>query len=273
MTDFDPRSYWENRLRTQWGLHGVGYLGLGGPFNEWMYRIRRRVFRRLATRIAAEAGLDLRRARVLDAGSGTGFYLQQWLDLGVTDLAGSDLTVAAVEQLRERFPTVRLEVMDIADPVTAFEPGAYDIVSIFDVLFHIVDDARYRAAFRNLASLLRPGGVLLLSENFLHGPAVRTRHVVSRSAAEIAEIARQAGLSPIGRGPMFVLMNYPVDASRMAQGVWTVATRPFVAHRSIRWIYGQVAGAVLTPLELLLTSTLREGPSTEWAAYRRSADP
>ena len=46
MSGFDPKNYWEQRLATSTGLEGVGYLGLGQPFNEWMYRVRRWNFKR-----------------------------------------------------------------------------------------------------------------------------------------------------------------------------------------------------------------------------------
>ena len=43
-TTFDPRGYWEQRLSEHYTLGGVGYLGLGEGFNDWMYRVRRHVF-------------------------------------------------------------------------------------------------------------------------------------------------------------------------------------------------------------------------------------
>jgi hypothetical protein len=69
--EFDPLEYWEDRHGKSSGLAGVGYLGLKG-YNEWMYRVRRHVFRRALRPYAAR----LRGARVLDVGSGTGFYLR-----------------------------------------------------------------------------------------------------------------------------------------------------------------------------------------------------
>ncbi len=54
-----------------------------------------------------------------------------------------------------------------------------------DVLFHIVDDEGYARAIRNLAALLAPGGLLVLTENFLHRDTGRARHEVDRSLEEI----------------------------------------------------------------------------------------
>ena len=62
-----------------------------------------------------------------------------------------------------------------------------------DVLFHVVDDDRYGRAIANLHSLLRPGGVLILTENLLHGDWHRGEHQVSRDADWILGLLRQTG--------------------------------------------------------------------------------
>jgi hypothetical protein len=38
------KDYWENRLNQNFGLHGAGYIGLGGSYNSWLYKVRRKVF-------------------------------------------------------------------------------------------------------------------------------------------------------------------------------------------------------------------------------------
>ncbi len=106
---FEPERYWSERLEQTYSLAGVGWLGLGEPFNRWMYAVRRRVFRR-----TIRASVDLEGARVLDVGSGTGFYVGLWRELGVADITGSDLTGVAVERLRYLFPEVRFEQLDIS---------------------------------------------------------------------------------------------------------------------------------------------------------------
>jgi SAM-dependent methyltransferase len=63
-----------------------------------MYRVRREVF----LREAAALGLDPHSARVLDVGSGTGFSIRRWLELGVGSITGCDLAESAVERLRSR---------------------------------------------------------------------------------------------------------------------------------------------------------------------------
>ena len=69
---FDPKAYWESRLSDEYSLAGVGYSGLGLSYNRWLYRIRKRVFRRTVRGFLVG---DPGAARVLDVGSGTGFYI------------------------------------------------------------------------------------------------------------------------------------------------------------------------------------------------------
>src|SRR5215831_1703925 len=172
---FDSREYWESRLSNKWGLHGVGHISYGRPYNEWLYRVRKRVFLRHVNRLS----LDLSQANVLDVGSGTGFWLDIWRSLGVNSLVGSDLTRVAVDHLRSEKPGMDIRQTDITESASiAGMEGRFDIVSAFDVLFHITDEDRFRLALKNVASLLRPGGWFLFSDSFLHTKSKHATHEV-----------------------------------------------------------------------------------------------
>lgn len=259
---FDPEGYWEHMHRENRGFAAVGFAGLGVGFNEWMYRVRQVVVRRALRRAAA----SVRGATVLDVGAGSGFYVRMWSGMGAAHVTGIDLSEAAVAALRAEFPAAEFARDDIAEPSAATVSRRYDLVSAFDVLFHIVDDERFFRAIQNVAELLRPGGHLLLTDNFLHGPAIRGRHQVSRPLAEIDDALNAAGLEIVVRLPMFVLMNTPIDSqSRILRFSWRQVSR--ICHRSHR--AGRVLGALLFPLELALTAVVRDGPSTELVICRR----
>lgn len=271
--EFKVRDYWESRLKADYSLQGVGYKRLGKQYNKWMYRLRAHVFQRVARGL----DVDWSSARVLDVGSGTGFYVDQWHRLGVPKVVGLDITEKAVGELRQRFTgdqfyQVDIGGKDVPSPVSrlttpgGLAPGGFDAISAMDVLFHIVDDYQYQQAFRNIASLLKPGGWFIWSDNFLRHGTERVAHQVSRSLAESEAAVRAAGLEIVDRRPMFVLMNYPADTqSKLMRWAWKAMVAPATAAEGL----GSVIGAVLYSLERTLTSVAKESPSTEMMLCRR----
>jgi SAM-dependent methyltransferase len=260
------REYWESRLRRHSGLEGVGYMGLGRAFNAWMYRARRTlVLRRLRPLVAGREELN-----VLDIGSGSGFYIDSWLELGATTITGSDITESAVGELASRYPGVEFVRFDVGGANEALAGRSFDVVSAFDVLFHITDDRRYRSAFVNMARLLTPGGVLVFTDNFLHGTPVRSPTQVSRALTEIERTVQEAGFEILERRPALVLMNAPIDSDGLLlRAWWRALCRVVGASEALGWILG----ALLYPAEILLGSILRESPTTEIMVCRKASEP
>jgi 2-polyprenyl-3-methyl-5-hydroxy-6-metoxy-1,4-benzoquinol methylase len=85
---FSPDVYWENRLSQNFSLGGVGHGLLGYQYNRWAYRLRDRVLRRHL----APLRLRLSDSSILDVGSGTGFYIDFWRNMGAGSISGSDLS-------------------------------------------------------------------------------------------------------------------------------------------------------------------------------------
>jgi len=263
-SDFDPNAYWEERLSDDYTLEGVGWSSLGEALNQWMYRVRGQVFLREMRTLFGSAG-DL---EVLDIGSGTGFYVERWHEFGVRHVVGSDLTAVAVSNLRSRFPTDEFVQLDVGSEQSPFGERRFDVVSAFDVLFHIVHDERFLRALRNVHELLAIGGVFVLTDNFVQGEAMRGRHQTSRPLAEIEQALTQCGFRVERRRPVFVLLNTPVDSdSRILRAWWKFLAIAASRSNALGW----ALGATAYPIELALTRVLREGPSTELMICRRPA--
>jgi 2-polyprenyl-3-methyl-5-hydroxy-6-metoxy-1,4-benzoquinol methylase len=264
---WDAADYWQDRLARHFDLAGVGYLSLGRAYNVWLYRVRAIVFRRVAAGLA----VDWPRAKVLDVGCGTGFYIDQWHALGAPDVTGIDIAPVAIARLAARYPSARFVQADIGAPAATLplDSARFDAVSAMDVLFHIVDDAAYVRALANISTLLKPGGWLIWSDAFRQGPTVRAPHQVSRTRRDVLAALDAAGLDIVRRAPMFVLMNYPIDArSRWWPAAWQlIAARLVRRHEVIGWL----AGAALFPFDVLLTRLLAESPTTEVLICRRRA--
>jgi len=256
--------YWERRHAADDSLDAVGWTGLGRSFNRWMYAVRRAVFSR-AVRATVHPGPG---TRVLDIGSGTGFYLDAWRALGAGHVEGSDLAETAAERLRRSHPGLPIHQLDLGGDRNELPDGPFDAVSAMDMLFHIMDEDAYARAVANLAVLVRPGGHVVLSENLLRdgrrfvGPVQ-----ISRSEDEIVGLLRANGLEPVRRDPMFVLLNGPVDSDNPLLKAWWGGLTRVVSFRDQ---LGNVLGAVLYPVELLAVRLARRGPSSKLLVCRRT---
>jgi ubiquinone/menaquinone biosynthesis C-methylase UbiE len=118
-----------------------------------------RVFQRLLRR----ARVDLTGAAILDAGCGNGHGLELLAKtFAPRRLVGIDLMPEQIERARRRGVAADIRVGDITK---LDEPDAgFDAVFVFGILHHV---PAWRDAMRELARVLRPGGVLLIEE--LHG--------------------------------------------------------------------------------------------------------
>ena len=240
----------------------MGFIGLGKQYNDWLYRVKKAVF----LRKVRSQGLDLPRSTVLDVGSGTGFFVARWKELGVRNVVGVDLADTAVANLRRGFPDVEFHQMDVGSDVQGRWHGTFDAVSSFDVLYHIVDDEKYATALGNIYSFLRPGGLFIWSDNFVHDRTLRAERQVSRSLQEIEEVLAETGFEIIERRPLFYLMNTPVDSlNRIRRLIWRLIS----AAVSRSEIAGLLIGALLYVPERVFTSFLRESPTTEIMICRR----
>lgn len=170
--------------------------------------MRKRVFLRQMRQLSVQ----LRDVSVLDVGSGTGFWLNMWKSVGVPKVVGSDLTHFAATNLRKENPGVEILELDIADSDAVGRiTERFDLISAFDVLFHITKEANFTRAISNIASLLRPGGYFLFSDNLLHTRARRAVHEVDRTLQDYTRELEAHKLIICSRVPVFVVMNTPVD--------------------------------------------------------------
>jgi SAM-dependent methyltransferase len=260
--DLDVRDYWERRLGADWSLRGVGLSRLGVPLNRWQYRQREERFASILSRL----DLDLARSRVLDVGSGTGFYVNLWRSHGAKEVVGLDLTDAAVERLRTAFPDVTFVRQDITEGIADLAPASFNVVSCMDVMYHVLDNARFTSAIRNISDLLVPGGRFVWTDLFVHGKESVDRHTAWRSIYRIEAVLDAAGFDVEVREPMFYLMNEPRDASSpLVMPFWKAFM--WLASRNER--AADVIGRLLYRLDRRLTTSRTESPTTEIMVCRK----
>jgi SAM-dependent methyltransferase len=150
------------------------------------------------------------------------------------------------------------------------EPASADVVTAFDVLFHVVDEDRFEAALDQVARALRPGGAFLVSDLFLHHGTVAAFHQVSRSLERWEAALTAAGFEIGGRLPIFVAMHPPFDLppgfrARLGRRWWHwLETRLEADPDAGEWL-----GRWLMRFDRVATRVLRGGPSTELLVARR----
>ena len=135
------------------------------PFERRRYRaLRPLLFRGLA-------------GRLLDAGIGTGRNCEFYPPHAI--VSGIDISPAMLARARERCPTVaaagRLHQMDVTE--MTFPSGSFD-AAVATFLFCVLPDQLQVPALRELARVVKPGGIIRLLEYVR--PTTTIRRLISR---------------------------------------------------------------------------------------------
>jgi SAM-dependent methyltransferase len=122
---------------------------------------------------------------VLDVGSGAGHWIDFYRDvLEAGRIVGVEYDAGVAAALDERYADdgdVTIVAGDIADPALPTGDG-FDVVNAISVMFHIVEDDRWRTAVAGMGRRLRPGGTMLVGGQF--GPVT---HDVGFRAARASD--------------------------------------------------------------------------------------
>jgi SAM-dependent methyltransferase len=202
---YRPRDFWDERLSRQFDLRGTGETELSLAYNRACYELRREVL----DRTLAEEGVDPRGRDVLDAGCGTGFFTAYYLGRGAR-VTGVDIAPTSIARLRERHKDATFVLADISETPPA---ERFDLVNAFDVLYHVVDDAKWERALGHLSDAVRPGGALLVTDPFSEVRGLQA-HNKSRSFTRYASVLVAHGLEPGRMRPTHVLLNRELGAFR-----------------------------------------------------------
>lgn len=280
---YHPDSYW-NRLVSGAGeseLDQVGWEDMGRAFNFQAYRLRGQAFDRAIASVAPKPP----EVRVFEAGFGVGYYLRYWRTRGVTSLAGVDLSHDATENCRLRFPTFDLRQGDISKLAQSFDVThmveLFDIVTAIDVIYHVVDDTAASDAVRALASLVAPGGALLISDKFPPGVAsvMEAAHVTRRPASWYASRLAPYGLEPRERIPVFWCLDKPsltrgaVWTDYLALALWTAmrgAIRFWPRNSAPQLMAGSLAGRLGVLSDSMVVPRLQSSSNLSIAVFVKS---
>jgi ubiquinone/menaquinone biosynthesis C-methylase UbiE len=103
-----------------------------------------------------------RDARILDFGCGQGRLCAELVELGFRNVIGVDSSAEMIRAARERCPDSGFVVNDGSQ--LPFAADSFDVVLLFAVLTCIPDDAEQKNLLNEFKRILRPDGLLLISD-------------------------------------------------------------------------------------------------------------
>jgi 2-polyprenyl-3-methyl-5-hydroxy-6-metoxy-1,4-benzoquinol methylase len=251
---YNPTTYWYDRLKQNFNLAGVGYLTLGQIYNKWQYRLRGKTVENLLINIP-------RNIKILDIGSGTGFYLSLFKKLGFTNVTGLDITSISVENLKSSFPDYKIFEIDFsAIHLDGLDTEGYDLITIFDVMFHVTEDSLFFNAIKNLSKFLKKDGIALISDYFPTQDKKIREHVFIRSEQNYLDKIKKSGLILKNKIPLFYLMNEPSGTdNKLLWLVWKINSKIL----SILPILGYLFGPIFFAVDSILNKIFKNNPSTK----------
>jgi len=168
-------AFWD-RMAPSYADYTRGYLG----HNRW-------VDERLQVILPG-----MRNLRIADIGTGCGFLAVSYAQLG-HEVTATDISRGMLDQARMIAREKEVEIDFIEDDAcdTRLEEGSYDLVVLRDVLCNLPD---HQSALYRLASLLRPGGFIMVSDGryflHLHDPDYARRDAYFKMKNGTSEYAR-----------------------------------------------------------------------------------
>ncbi|MFI0224430.1 class I SAM-dependent methyltransferase [Streptomyces lydicus] len=185
-----------------------------------------------------------RGARVLDYGCGYGRLTAELAGLGYREVRGVDVSAALIARGRREHP--ELDLLRWAGFPLPFGTGSFDAALLFAVLTCVPGDAEQAAIAGELGRLVRPGGVLYLSDVPVQGDALNQERY-ARFAARYGTY----GVFETPDGGVF--RHHPPERLR---GLVRAAGFSVVAERTGR--VGTLDGRTAERLQLIAR---REGPA------------
>ncbi len=190
LTDFE--GYWVDRHRRLEGrLAAVGDIGAAEEDNAARYARKKR---RIVDLLRQMDLLDLRGKRVIDAGCGTGQLSELFFALGA-DVVGADVSEIAIDAARAKCPQGQFVVGPLN---TVVFPQSADVVFCVDVLYHIVDDEKWRAALANLARVA--SDTIVIVDQLKNETIKPAAHVHYRTRIMYDQIFKSLGFEEVKPG-------------------------------------------------------------------------
>ncbi|OWK27156.1 MAG: hypothetical protein US76_01080 [Parcubacteria group bacterium GW2011_GWA2_38_13b] len=203
MNSFDDKTYWINRHQKYCGdLRSVGVKSYHINANTLKYQMVRERYRCILSKLTLHA-----KSQILDVGAGTGEFIDLFLnDKRVSQIIATDISPIALEQLKQKHPSVQILTKSIAD--IKLPDKSMELIHCFDVLYHIVNDDEWKQSVDNLCRIALKF-VIIHGEIANNPRLVSARHVKSRPFYLLNEIMLKNGFLKKYIVPTHLLSHKP----------------------------------------------------------------
>ncbi|MFY1691502.1 class I SAM-dependent methyltransferase [Plantactinospora sp. WMMB782] len=179
-------AYWDDRHRREGDLRSGGDTSFDEPTNRMFYILRLS----LLLDIVGHQSDPVAPLFLLDAGCGKGWFSRELARFG-HQVDGIDASESALTHCRRRGGGARYFRSTLSGWRS---PWPYDLVLAVDVLFHVLDDGQWEQSVRNLASLVRFRGRLVVADWGEDGDRAYGNYQVARGRQRYLPLARECGL-------------------------------------------------------------------------------
>lgn len=198
---YQKKSYWEKRLAQNWSLKGVGHIAYSERYNCYLYKAK--------THCLSEAisnhKISLKGVKVLDVGSGTGFWIEWYFDRGAKKITAIEISPTAVRRLRKKFPQMKIYQGDICRHPSF--SGKFKIVNAIDVLFHITEKKEFSSALSYLIEQMAEDGYLVITDLLGKEDDFPSEHVCFHSLVSYQQILSRLNCQILSIHPLYGLLN------------------------------------------------------------------
>lgn len=197
--EYKPKEYWEKRLIDNFDLSGVGCYDLGVYYNKWIYKTRIKVVKKVIKNLS----IDLSSSSIIDIGTGTGFYINFYRNMGCSSMTGVDITEISISNLKKKFPELHFYQGDISEDQLSI-PGQFDIINVFDVLYHITDDDKFKFAIANIKRMCNKNAYIFITDNIYS--SLKSGHVKFRNLKYYKEVLNENNIRILKFYPLLSLI-------------------------------------------------------------------
>ncbi len=178
------------------------------------------------------------RKSLLEIGCANGVFLKAALGLGFEDVRGVEPGAEAVRQAPEE---IRSRIVNSLFSAKLFAPASFDVICCFQIMDHFLDPV---ALLRDVNTLLRPGGIVLLVNHNISSwlprllgrrcPMYDIEHIYLWDTRTMPRVLEKTGFDLIRVGNVPTSYS-PTHAIRMFPFPWVIK-RPLLGLTEQPWV-------------------------------------